>query len=101
MNNNQGNQGSGTAAFNTGTGIDEVVEETTTETVGGGGIGGYGGGGIAGYGGGFGGFGGLGFGGYGGLGVGGYGVGNYGGGGGPVSVTVPAWSSAEPPSPSP
>jgi hypothetical protein len=81
MNNNQGNQGSGTAAFNTGTGIDEVVEETTTETVGGGGIGGYGGG-IAGYGGGFGGFGGLGFGGYGGLGVGGYGAGNYGGGGG-------------------
>ena len=81
MNNNQGNQGSGTAAFNTGTGIDEVVEETTTETVGGGGIGGYGGG-IAGYGGGIGGFGGLGFGGYGGLGVGGYGAGNYGGGGG-------------------
>ena len=41
MNNNQGNQGSGgTAAFNTGTGMDEVVEETTTETVGGGGIGG-------------------------------------------------------------
>ena len=39
MNNNQGNQGSGTAAFNTGTGMDEVVEETTTETVGGGGIG--------------------------------------------------------------
>ena len=54
MNNNQGNQGSGTAAFNTGTGMDEVVEETTTETVGGGGIGGYGGG-IGGYGGGFGG----------------------------------------------
>ena len=83
MNNNQGNQGSGTAAFNTGTGMDEVVEETTTETVGGGGIGGYGGGGIGGYGGGFGyPFAGLGFGGYGdGLGVGGYGVGNYGGGG--------------------
>ena len=87
MNNNQGNQGSGgTAAFNTGTGMDEVVEETTTETVGGGGIGGYGGGGggIGGYGGGFGyPFAGLGFGGYGdGLGVGGYGggIGNYGGG---------------------